>query len=807
MSEASMEKNQTGSRSGGDGGTGGGGPVSQYTLFPAKKKRGGGGGGQGRSKRSPEKLPVNLLPLTGGRSGYRVMSRRSGDPDPCPVNNYPALGGGQGPPSAALKSKSFAEMVKAPSTDPTTRTFKDSLENSRDKKSFGKKGKKVNNESIVKEDRLAINNPNQISAFTYNKIGRSDDNTKYVMSKLQIDENLGRKTIPTAMRSDIEVEFRDSDADTDDDDFMVEFSASAKVNNVKKIPVNKISALTFQQIGKTSSDHETYVMNTTRSWSAVVGKKINNMAQRKSKGSETQEEGECESKSRELSVHDKIKAKMKEGIDLTPEEREILRQKRRDRRKREKEKKKQDKEVKARQEMLKPQTTKLNIITGDVLNMVKHDNAKAKVVNKASGKGIKFMDEEYPDLGARLKKMKNVNEVISTEITDEAGRIVHSDRESNSEWETEDDLKELESEFDQLEIHDNVEVVNETSGPISYSSILKSASTKKTAPTPGLLKINPPVDTLKKDTQGPSSEKKKVKKNDPIMFDINSALVVKSKEKKKNMSVVTGKLKKESSNAKSVRNQLDGTAPSRKRGKEREGGKKKRKSVMKKIIIAERERKRAEAEKRREERIKQGIKLQPLPIKDDFDTENNAKNDLEIIEDAALESQSNYIPDAESKIVQDSMDKSTREKAIEAIHSRKFRSYCDHLLSPEVNSTISVLMSDLIRFQDKQYAKDPTKARAKRRYVVGLREVAKFLKVKKIKALILAPDIEKVETQGGLDDAIGNLISDANNSEVPVIFGLNRFKLGKLCLKKVPISCIGILNYQGSDVSKEKIII
>ena len=200
MSEASMEKNQTGSRSGGDGGTGGGGPVSQYTLFPAKKKRGGGGGGQGRSKRSPEKLPVNLLPLTGGRSGYRVMSRRSGDPDPCPVNNYPALGGGQGPPSAALKSKSFAEMVKAPSTDPTTRTFKDSLENSRDKKSFGKKGKKVNNESIVKEDRLAINNPNQISAFTYNKIGRSDDNTKYVMSKLQIDENLGRKTIPTASR-------------------------------------------------------------------------------------------------------------------------------------------------------------------------------------------------------------------------------------------------------------------------------------------------------------------------------------------------------------------------------------------------------------------------------------------------------------------------------------------------------------------------------------------------------------------------------------------------------------------------------
>ena len=27
----------------------------------------------------------------------------------------------------------------------------------------------------------------------------------------------------------------------------------------------------------------------------------------------------------------------------------------------------------------------------------------------------------------------------------------------------------------------------------------------------------------------------------------------------------------------------------------------------------------------------------------------------------------------------------------------------------------------------------------------------------------------------------------------------NRYKLGRTCLKKVPISCIGILNYQGSD--------
>ena len=136
-----------------------------------------------------------------------------------------------------------------------------------------------------------------------------------------------------------------------------------------------------------------------------------------------------------------------------------------------------------------------------------------------------------------------------------------------------------------------------------------------------------------------------------------------------------------------------------------------------------------------------------------------------------------------------------------SLHSRKFRTYCDHILSPELDNSVMALMSDLIRFQDKVHAKDPDKARAKRRYVVGLRESAKFLKVKKLLCIIFAPNIEKVEAEGGLDDAVGQLIKDAKSLNVSVVFSLNRYKLGRLCFKKVPISCIGILNYQGSDVS------
>ena len=59
---------------------------------------------------------------------------------------------------------------------------------------------------------------------------------------------------------------------------------------------------------------------------------------------------------------------MKEGKDeLTEIERETLRLKRRERRKREKESKKKEKEEEKRSQMLAPQTTKLNMVTGAML--------------------------------------------------------------------------------------------------------------------------------------------------------------------------------------------------------------------------------------------------------------------------------------------------------------------------------------------------------------------------------------------------------------------------------------------------------
>lgn len=75
-----------------------------------------------------------------------------------------------------------------------------------------------------------------------------------------------------------------------------------------------------------------------------------------------------------------------------------------------------------------------------------------------------------------------------------------------------------------------------------------------------------------------------------------------------------------------------------------------------------------------------------------------------------------------------------------------------------------------------------------------------------ISLLILAPDIENVQTTGGLNDFVNELkdLSQANNTLV--IYALNRHQLGRVMKRKVPIACVGVLNYQGSEVETKHAI-
>lgn len=132
-------------------------------------------------------------------------------------------------------------------------------------------------------------------------------------------------------------------------------------------------------------------------------------------------------------------------------------------------------------------------------------------------------------------------------------------------------------------------------------------------------------------------------------------------------------------------------------------------------------------------------------------------------------------------------------------HSRKFREYCDNFATVPLNSAVRLMLKDIVKFQDRLYHRDPVKAFAKRRYVLGFHEVMKYLHLKKLKLIIVAPDLEVVKEKGGIYDIISQLKEESTAQGLPCLFALSRRELGYLTFKKVGVSCIGICSYEGSE--------
>lgn len=75
-------------------------------------------------------------------------------------------------------------------------------------------------------------------------------------------------------------------------------------------------------------------------------------------------------------------------------------------------------------------------------------------------------------------------------------------------------------------------------------------------------------------------------------------------------------------------------------------------------------------------------------------------------------------------------------------------------IDASLDQAVSELLGELAKFQTKLYEKDPVKAAQKRRYQCGLREVLKAARRGKLKLAVIAPNIDKIETDGGLDDMV-----------------------------------------------------
>ncbi|KAJ3603491.1 hypothetical protein NHX12_028236 [Muraenolepis orangiensis] len=146
-----------------------------------------------------------------------------------------------------------------------------------------------------------------------------------------------------------------------------------------------------------------------------------------------------------------------------------------------------------------------------------------------------------------------------------------------------------------------------------------------------------------------------------------------------------------------------------------------------------------------------------------------------------------------------------QEDTIDTGH-RKFRDYCSQVLSKDVDECVSALLKELVRFQDRLYQKDPMKARMKKRLVMGLREVLKHLKLRKVKCVVISPNCERIQSKGGLDEALHTIIDTCREQGVPFVFALSRKALGRCVSKAVPVSLVGIFNYDGAQDFYHKMI-
>ncbi|XP_056179707.1 selenocysteine insertion sequence-binding protein 2 isoform X3 [Falco biarmicus] len=341
---------------------------------------------------------------------------------------------------------------------------------------------------------------------------------------------------------------------------------------------------------------------------------------------------------------------------------------------------------------------------------------------------------------------------------------------------------------------DGTPKVDGLSGKQGSSSILERKKTQETSRSSGK-KSQIPVQLdlggmLAVLEQKQQTEKSK-QSSKPVVFSVGGAIPLLSKEP------ATATKSHRLNQGKMPHNPLDSSAPLVKKGKQREVPKAKRPTPLKKIILKE-----------REQRKQQHLLEQTAVPKDGDNICKSAENvaeDKTLLQDSQAAVPVTQVAEVllESTGVKDSTEGSMTSKQLTSrlpkIHSRNFRDYCSQVLSKEVDSCVTDLLKELVRFQDRLYQKDPVKAKIKRRLVMGLREVLKHLKLKKLKCVIISPNCEKIQSKGGLDETLHNIIDCACEQNIPFVFALNRKALGRCVNKAVPVSVVGIFSYDGAQ--------
>ncbi|XP_058632493.1 selenocysteine insertion sequence-binding protein 2-like isoform X2 [Onychostoma macrolepis] len=354
--------------------------------------------------------------------------------------------------------------------------------------------------------------------------------------------------------------------------------------------------------------------------------------------------------------------------------------------------------------------------------------------------------------------------------------------------------------------------------------------------------------SLHKGTTPTSSDPKKTQNSQkkskvPVKLDLGNMLAVleekqqsqKSKQDQRPLTLSVGGAlpvvhkepsvqKKPWLQEKTPHNPLDSTCPLVKKGKQREVPKAKKPTPLKRVILREREERKQNRllEERDPARVATEAEEKETSNSENPSETSHADHDQHLYTN--IDDNPEFVGTEESECDQpgspshhkldDSMSENATLKSwnpnsnpnLPKIHSRKFRDYCNQVLRKDVDECVSSLLKELVRFQDRLYQKDPMKARMKRRLVMGLREVLKHLKLRKVKCVIISPNCERIQSKGGLDEALHTIIDTCRDQGVPFVFALSRKALGRCVNKAVPVSLVGVFNYDGAQDHYHKMI-
>ncbi|XP_030045421.1 selenocysteine insertion sequence-binding protein 2-like [Microcaecilia unicolor] len=333
---------------------------------------------------------------------------------------------------------------------------------------------------------------------------------------------------------------------------------------------------------------------------------------------------------------------------------------------------------------------------------------------------------------------------------------------------------------------------------------LSKASGKKSK-TPVQLDLGDMLAALERQQQ--AMRARQIMNTRPLSYAVGSAVPFHTKEPVNRKLLIKGQP------CMSSLNPLDSTAPKVKRGKEKEIPKLKRPTALKKIILKEREEKKGRLSVDHNLLGSEEQREMSLSFTDDPSEELASQEEarLSVPSDTSLSPASQNSPYCMTPMSQGSPASSgigspMAASAITKIHSKRFREYCNQVLSKEIDECVTLLLQELVSFQERVYQKDPMKAKIKRRLVMGLREVTKHMKLNKIKCVVISPNCEKIQSKGGLDEALYNVIAMAREQEIPFVFALGRKALGRCVNKLVPVSVVGIFNYSGADSLFNKLV-